>query len=152
MKKQQFWIERMRGIERQDLAAAAAVDLLQETLSADPSFGANAGWKQSDARILSDELDKTFLVRLYALFESGLRDYWKSERKKNTRPIMKDLLTSAAANSAISQAWLNAAIEVQLFRNRIVHEDDGRASNDLTIQAATSALCRFFSKLPLHWK
>ena len=114
MRKKQFWIENMKGIERQYFAAVTAVAILHEALRADPALGTNAGWKQTDARNLSDDLDKMFLVRLYAVFESGLRDHWRTGRKKNSRPPMKDLLDSTATERKIPQAWLNAAIEVQL--------------------------------------
>jgi hypothetical protein len=150
MNKRQQRIERILAVEREYQAATAGVDLLKDSLRADPRFGAAQGWRSRDARNLEDNLEGTFLLRLYAEFEAGLRDVWKSYFGRDTHPPMKDLLV-AIANQRIPQDWLEDADAVREYRNALVHEGDTTDIEAVSLAEARSRLCRFFSQLPKDW-
>jgi hypothetical protein len=86
MIKRQQRIERMRAVEREYLAARSAAELLEDRLRADPSWGVSRGWRARDGENLVAALEATFLVRLYAEFEAGLRDAWRRFYRKRSNP------------------------------------------------------------------
>ena len=74
MSKRQDRIDRILAVEREYLAAVVALMLLAERLDADPAFLASHDLRGRDARNLKINLEGTFVIRLCAEFESGLRD------------------------------------------------------------------------------
>ncbi len=86
MIKRQWRIERIVAVQREYCVALAAVGLLESELRQNPSFGEGAGWSMADARALGDNLEATYLIRLYAEFEVGLRDYWRNYLKRESLP------------------------------------------------------------------
>ena len=110
--KRQERMERIRAVEREHQAAVKAVELLAERLRADPAFGADDEWRFRDARNLRANLEATFLIRLFAEFEAGLRDAWRNTFRRTTHPTMRDLLEAVARLRLIPQDWLDDAHEV----------------------------------------
>jgi hypothetical protein len=80
MNKRQRWIERICDVEREYKAARFAMDLLAERLQANPAQpGAeDKEWTARDAKNTAENLEATYLIRLFAEFESGLRDLWRN--------------------------------------------------------------------------
>jgi hypothetical protein len=148
--KRQDRIERIRAIEREYQAAAVAVDLLEEQLQADPALGRAGGWRLRDARNLRANLETTFLIRLFAEFESGLRDAWQYFFRRTTHPPMKDLLSAIAALRLVPQDWLDGADSVREYRNGLVHEGT-TGGQPVPIREARRLLCSFLSRLPPDW-
>ena len=62
------------GVYREFRVARIAGGSLARELQADPSRLRRDGLSGLDARALHDNLEKTFLIRLFAEFEAGLRD------------------------------------------------------------------------------
>jgi hypothetical protein len=149
--RRQIWIDRLVEVERLHNAARVAAGLLRDRLSQEPGFMNREEWTRIPATTLIEELEKTFLVRIYAVFESGLRDYWKNYRGKSTRPQMRVLLLNVATYDLVPQDWLDDAVVVQLYRNILVHDDDGKVVNRVSVSGAKKTLCRFFSRLPDRW-
>ena len=98
----------------------------------------------------SRNLEGTFLLRLFAEFESGTRDAWLKAFGRTTHPPTRDLLEAVARLRLIPQDWLDDAHEVREYRNRLVHEGDDRG-DAVSVPEAHHRLCRFFSWLPLTW-
>jgi len=78
MSQRQDRIARTVAVEREYLAAYVAADLLQERLGADPAFLASHELRSRDARNLRAHLEGTYVIRLCAEFEAGLRDAWQN--------------------------------------------------------------------------
>jgi hypothetical protein len=148
--KRQERMERIRAIEREHRAAAKAGELLAERLRSDPTFGADDELRFRDARNMRANLEATFLIRLFAEFEAGLRDAWRKAFKRTTYPTMRTLLEVAAQLRYIPQDWLDDAHEVRTYRNSLVHEGDAERGA-VSIAEARHRLCRFYSYLPLTW-
>jgi hypothetical protein len=151
MIKRQERIERMERIIREYRAAVSAVELLAQQLRANPNWGNEAGWRNRDARSLNENLEATYLIRLYAEFESGLRDLWRNCFRKASHPSMQILMSRVASRQYVPQDWLDEADAVRRYRNTLVHEDNDEEDEQLPFYEAKSRLSRFFSRLPEDW-
>ena len=149
--RRQEWLDRINAVQREYRAAKDALDLLAKALQSNPSFGAESGWRTIDARNLAERLEGTYLVRLYAEFESGLREAWRQFFKRPTHPRMRELLDSIAAYRKVPVDVLEDAHEVRGYRNSLVHEDESLEFPEVTLLNAKSRLCKFFSRLPDNW-
>ena len=132
------------------LAASAAVDLLEVKLRSDPSYLDTVGRRKRAARSLRDNLEDTYLIRIFAVFEAGLRDVWENGWRRPTEPPMKDLIDAVAAKRLISQDVIDRAHHVRSWRNAVVHQG-GLAPQPLTIEGAWNHLCKYSSRLPKDW-
>ena len=67
-------------------------------------------------------LEVTFVLRLFAEFETVLRDFWTVSLNRRTRPEMRRLMNAIARYRALDDADLNAAHAVRQFRSAITHD------------------------------
>jgi len=93
-------------------------------------------------------LEGTYLIRLFAEFETGLRLYW--ETVKNTHPKTEPLLNSIATRQKISHDLINAIHQVRKYRNSLVHEREDETT-PVSLSSARSTICHFLSRLPESW-
>jgi hypothetical protein len=150
MTPKQRRLERMRAIEREWRIASIAAESFGEHLRANPSTLAGADLKVTDYRNFRDNLEPTYLIRLFAEFEAGLREAWTLAFHQATTPRMRDLIDSFSARCVISQEWRGCAHEVRAYRNALLHEG-GSDVQPVGLREACSWLCRFFSRLPHDW-
>ena len=141
------WHTRIKAVEREFIAARKAADdflaaLDKGTTTLPPDT------KIRDANAMSDNLEGTYLIRLFAAFESGLRSYWVTLR--DSKPPVTDLIDAIAARRAIPDDWRDDAHSVRKYRNQLVHESDSEVE-EVGIAVARGALQRFFSRLPEEW-
>ena len=148
--RRQFRIERVRAVEREYQAATLAGRLLSEHLQRDPAPLGAVGLQQADFRNLLENLESTFLIRMFAECEAALRDTWRNCFRRPTQPAVKDLLDAIAAYRSVPQHVLDTAHDVRRFRNALVHEE-AEAAETLTLAEARRRLCRFLAFLPLDW-
>ncbi len=95
-------------------------------------------------------MEATYLVRMFADFEAGLRDFWRNGLGRRTVPKMEPLMNRIAAYRSVPEPVLSEAHDVREFRNAIVHEGD-RHANPIGIEEARRRLCRFLGRLPRDW-
>ncbi len=150
MSQRQERIDRIVAVEREYQAASVAADLLQEQLDANPAFLATHELRSRDARHLRAHLEGTYVIRLGAEFEAGLRDAWQNAFGRPTQPPLRDLLAAVAARRLVPQDTLDRADEVREYRNALVHEGASDAA-PVSIADVRRHLCRFFSRLPSRW-
>lgn len=150
MSKRQDRLQRIRAVEREYLAATVAVDLLEEQLRANPAYLVPFELRNRDAGQLRANLEATFLIRVFAEFESGLRDAWDKAFGRTTHPPLRDLLPAIAALRLVPQDWLDEADEVRAYRNTLVHEGESNATI-IPLDETRRRLCRYFSHLPRDW-
>ena len=96
MIKRQQRIEWIAAVAKEYLAAKSAAVLLSAQLQANPKYGRTHGWEARDGVAFETNLESTYIVRLYAEFEAGLRDYWEKHLNRATHPPMVQLLQSVA--------------------------------------------------------
>jgi hypothetical protein len=141
----------IRGAEDEYRAAVLALDRLQSEVTHDVTTLAAADVAPRDIVACARNLERTYVIRVYASFEAALRDYWQSPRgcRRSTEPPAGRLIQSIAARRRVDAATVQRANEVREYRNDLVH--GGSPALRLTLQECRSFLCRFVSYLPVEW-
>jgi hypothetical protein len=142
------WLDQIKAVEREHLATRLAVDRLLKEGSDNPTlFQASLAYR--DLPRASDQLEATFIIRLYAEAEAGLRRFWKTYR--TSEPPARDLLDGIAASRDIPSEYLHFAHLVRTYRNSLVHAAD-ESVQTFNIAEVRGHLCRYFSRLPPSWQ
>ena len=141
------WQSRIKAVEREYMAMRQAADRLLEAALADPTILLE-NLRHREIVRASENLERTYVVRLFADFESGARQYW--EANWATYPKTVDLLDGLAARCGIPDTQRDNAHLVRDYRNSLVHERD-EETDTVPIALARGYLCRFFSFLPPQW-
>ncbi len=126
-----------------------AIDRLWTAAQADPTQ-TTRDVTLPDLRNASEKLEGTYLIRLFAEFETGLRDYWEARRTTRSPSRTRDLLDGVAAMREIRLEQPANAQSVREYRNALVHER-AEAKPHLSIAEARRHLCRYFRFLPPRW-
>src|SRR5271157_5295877 len=71
------WHERIKAVEREYWSARRAVDRLSADVARDPST-LGEGPSPRDLRSADENLEGTYLVRMFAEFETGVRSFWRA--------------------------------------------------------------------------
>jgi hypothetical protein len=153
MIERQQRIEWIAAVEKEYFAALSAAELLKAQLRIDPKYGRSRGWEARDGLAFAANLESTYIVRLYAEFEAGLRDYWANHLNRGTHPPMAQLL-QFLADQRISTDRLEDADAVREYRNFLVHDELSEPPPDmriLTLEEAKRHLCYFFGRLDPDW-
>lgn len=143
-------IARLRAVQREFETASFAVGVLGQNLRADPSTLDEVGLGLRDFRGVSANLEATYLVRLFAEFEAGLRRAWMGAFRRVSHPRISDVIDAIATRRSIPQQWLDAVHAVRAYRNSLVH-DEAAQSATVDLPDACDRLCRFLSQLPARW-
>src|SRR5688500_334714 len=92
------WLTRIKAVEREHSAMRLAADHLLEAAQADPTL-IRGDLRRRDIVHAAVGLDGTYVIRLFAEFETGLRQYWETTRASH--PPMRDLVNGVAATCGI---------------------------------------------------
>jgi hypothetical protein len=141
------WQTRIKAVEREYLATRQATDRFQESAHRDPTV-LRGDLRYREIVRASENLEGTYIIRLFAEFETGLRLYW--DRARGTNPRTRDLLEGLAALCGIPDEQKDHAHAVREYRNSLVHEREEEVEA-IPIDEARGYLCHFFSFLPLEW-
>ena len=141
------WLTRIKAVEREHRAIRQATDRFKKAARHDPS-ALKGDLRYRDLDHASDNLDGTYIIRLFAEFETGLRQYW--DRARGTHPPTRDLLEGLVAMRGIPDEQREQAHAVREYRNSLVHERE-EESVVMPVDAARGHLCRFLSFLPPQW-
>lgn len=150
MRKRDEWIERVKDVELEYLVARAAVGLLWDRLHTDPT-ALPRNLKRDDLARTADNLEATYFIRVYAVWEAGLREAWRLALGRDTQPPARDLLDGIGSARRVDGDVLEAAHRVREFRNALVHEQAEEPEGSVTIGDGRRRLTRFFSYLPPDW-
>jgi len=143
------WMKRVKDVEREHTATRFAADHLLGVVQQDPT--ALKGEVQvRDLHLASDQLEGTYMIRLFAEFETSLRVFWLASRVKDPPARTRDLLDGVGAKRRIPYDRIQQAHEVGEYRNVLVHEREEEVEL-IPIHKARSHLCRFLSFLPPAW-
>jgi len=141
-------LDQLKRVADQYHAAKFAVGRLLAEAKKDPR-NLQALVRPNDLKGCLDRLEATYFVMLFAEFESAIRNVWKAQFRKKTRPRMEILLDSIAAKAYLTDADLRHVHSVRRYRNFLVHGEDFAAS--VTLEQAKSLLARFLSFMPGSW-
>jgi hypothetical protein len=150
MNRRQWHVDRITDAYQEFVAAEASVGLLEERLRVDPSFLTSQGIGNRRARALRDNLEATYLIRLFAAFEAGVRDAWENHWKKPTEPKMMDLINSVGGRRSVPNGLINRVHAVREYRNGLIHAS-GKHATAVEIRDCQEWLCAYFNRLPNDW-
>jgi hypothetical protein len=142
------WLGRIKAVEREHTTMRFAADRLSQVAQAEPGILAG-DLRPRDIRTASARLDGTYIIRLFAEFETGLRMFLRAKRIRP--PSRAEYLVNRVATKArIPNEQLRQAHAVRRYRNILVHERE-EAAEAMSIRQATSYLCTFFDPLKSMW-
>jgi hypothetical protein len=141
------WQSRIKAIEREYVAMRQAAERFRQAALGDPTI-LEGNLRQGEIVVESKNLEGTYIIRLFAEFETGARRYWAANW--DTYPKTVDLLSGLAAQHNIPDTQRDNAHLVREYRNALVHEREEKPEV-VPIAVARSYLCHFFSFLPQRW-
>jgi len=141
------WQSRIKAVEREYVAMRQAADHFQQAAASDPNI-LRENLRRGEIVNASNNLEGTYIVLLFAEFETGARQYWNAIR--TTTPGTAELLDGLAARRGIPDTQLTNGHLVREYRNSLVHEREDRPQ-PVPIADARHHLCHFFSFLPQQW-
>jgi len=103
----------------------------------------------SELRRAAENLEMTFVLRLFSEFEGVLRDYWANGIGKRTEPEMRPLMNGIAARRHMNAGDLAGAHEIREYRNEIIHE--GLRTPHFDVPECERAIGMYVRWLPLQW-
>jgi hypothetical protein len=141
------WQSRIKAVEREHVAMRQAANRFLQAALDDPTI---LQWNLRHGEIVaaSRNLEGTYIIRLFAEFETGAREYWGA--KWATDPKAVDLLDGLAARCEIPDVQRDNAHLVRDYRNALIHEREDMP-DVVPMDKARSYLCHFFSYLPPRW-
>lgn len=144
---------RIKSVGDEYLAANVAVTQTLSRCDQDPTDLLGTSVQPRDLRTCRDNLMITYVIRLFAVFETALRIYWTEGRRMRRRkwPRMRAelLINNVAALQNIPTDFVSEAHRVREFRNALLHT--GFFSTRLALDDCRRRLCRFLSYLPPQW-
>ena len=138
----------IRSCEHMCCAGQVATCYYLDVCKKDPTIAEKQSFRIRDIRDCNEDLESTYIVRILAEFETILRDYWKSYRPRNTKPMMKVLVDRIALHCYIQHDVLRKVHAVREYRNSLVHSG---VATSVTLRETRSYLCRFIGNLPRTW-
>ena len=112
------YLSRVKSVEREYLIVQLAMERLRQDCRSDPSLLEEI--KLRDIEDAAELLEPTYLIRLFAEFEAGLRSFWLSSRG-DPPSRTRDLLDGVAAKRTIPLPMRLGAHSIRDARNAIVH-------------------------------
>jgi|SRR5579864_3356538 len=143
------WLLRIKSVEREHSSTRLATYRLLEEARHDPTI-LRGYLTLRDIGNASERLDGTYVIRLFAEFETGLRAFWLTARGTDTPGRTQDLLDGVAATRRIPDEERTNAHAVREYRNTLVHEREEEVV-PIPIAQVRGHLRRFFRFLPPNW-
>jgi len=141
------WQSRIKAVEREYVAMRQAADRFRQAALEDPTI-LHDNLRHGEIVVASRNLEGTYVLRLFAEFETGARQYW--EATWDTDPKTVDLLNGLAARCGIPDTQRDNGHLVRDYRNSLVHERE-EETQAVPMAVARGYLCHFFSFLPRQW-
>ena len=142
------WHVRIKAVELEYGSARLAVDRLSEVVAHDPGV-LGSGTRPRDLKSTGENLEGTYLIRMFAQFETAVRSFWRTIRPK-ARTQTEGLLDRVGDRRGIPFEVMRDAQVVRAYRNKLVHERD-KQSDPVTITEARGRLATYLAYLPRGW-
>lgn len=146
------WLSRVKAVERQYRAAKSSVDQMRVlVIRGDATLeGVGVG----DLISTSENMESTYLIRLWADFETAIRSYYGWRRNEpDSRIKTRDLIDAVAGvrlGRAISIDVREKVHVVREYRNSLVHARDDLLSA-VALSDARRVLNLYLCRLPETW-
>jgi hypothetical protein len=141
--------DRIKQAKRSYEAALHTVNVLLELVTLQPKLIFEHELDLNEIRQLKQELHEVYFVRMFASFESSVRDYWRTS-VRDTKPLTERLLNSVAGRRGVPEDIVDTVHEIRDFRNCLIHGDHV-GETQFTIDEASRILNTYLARLPLQW-
>lgn len=139
----------IKSFEAICLAGRFAADLVGKMCESTPDLVPRGErFRLPDIARCRNDLEKAYLIRIFAVFEVTLRDYWRAGCGRRSHPRTHDLLNALASRLYVQSDVLANAHSVRAYRNSLLH---GGAAPSVQLHDAKQFLCRFLASLPRMW-
>ena len=142
------WHERIKAVEREYWSTRIAIDRLSAQVALDLGV-LGIGPSPRDLEAADENLEGTYLVRMFAEFETGVRSYWRTIRPRARTPV-ESLLSRVGDRCDIPLDVIQGAQTVREYRNKLVHDRDEKVKA-VSIADARHRLAMYFARLPIEW-
>jgi len=142
--------ERMKSVEREHLVAEKARAALEEALAHHSGLLTSSNLTIADLRTFRTKLHDTYFIRLFAEFETGLRDYWKNGLGRKPQTRITDVIESLASKHTVLDVVRLKVQAARKWRNRLIHEEDAEG-DAVALPEARSYFGKFLGYLPENW-
>ncbi len=143
------WLGKIKFVEKEYNAIRFATDRLLFQARGDPNI-LKSTVEMGHIVNASDRLEGTYIIRLFAEFETGLKAFLRATKTRIPGKAEK-LLDRVASKVKMLDELLRNAHAIRDFRNHLVHNRE-EARTPFAIRKATSHLCTFFGRLPATWQ
>ena len=150
------WAGRIKAAEREYRSVRLAMDWLN---AADPEeiheLTQARGWDDlaaADRYAADSNLDATYLIRMYSIFERAVSSYWRLLPGNALREADGGVrINEIGVFRHILSDTIREAQEVRIQRNRVVHQPFDQHAGWMVFEVARRGLMNFHSKLPESW-
>ncbi len=139
---------RVKAVEAEYRAARVAADRLLAGVEAGLPLPAATDLKA--VRAMATGLEATYLIRLFAEFENGLRAIWEDYYRRPSQPGAEQLVDAVPTRAGVPEEFTLSVHGTREYRNSLVH-DRGDPPPAVRLPDARHALCAFLSRLPERW-
>jgi hypothetical protein len=147
LRRRDDWSDQIKRVQRRFQIAQRALALFSSQVGSDPTLLPKP-LTVGELKSAEADLEPTYLIRLFAEFEEGLRDFWEATY---ATPIGTfDLIQSMAARRKVMDELTHSVHDVRKYRNHLVHQRAEKIEM-IGIAQARRVLCTFFARLPANW-
>ena len=150
--KRRDCFEAIKALEQMCYAGRAATSYYFKVCQDDPGVLGKVPFRHRDIRDCNEDLENTYIVRIFAEFESKLRDCWRREfkkpKEKEQRTPARVIVSRIADKCSMPTAVAKNVHTVRDYRNGLVH---GGGGVPLTLAEARGHLLRYLGDLPQKW-
>lgn len=147
------WHEHLVKVWGESRSARAAVDWLRAAVAATPDLLKKNPVARENLRDAHENLEGTYIVRLFAAFEAALRSFDRATHNDPARQTNAAILIDEIGgkrNHGIQPGIRQRAHEVRRDRNFWAHESD-EDPRPMTVDEARARLQAYLAELPEQW-
>jgi hypothetical protein len=147
------WHEHIVEVWGEFRSARAAIDRLRVAVKETPDILKNDRVAREYLSQADENLDGTYIVRLFAAFEAALRSYDRAKHNDPARETKAAVMIDEIGGKrgrGIQPGIRERAHEVRHVRNYWAHEEDA-VSAPMTVDHARARLQAYLHELPDEW-
>ena len=142
------WNIRIKAIEREYQTVRLAINRLAQQARDEVTI-LGGRLRLRDVVMSSDRLEGTYLIRLFAEFEAGLRQFMRALKYRIPKST-EALLNRVKDRTGIPKSDAAEAHAVREYRNMLVH-DQTLSAAEFSMREATKILGKFMGWLQRYW-
>lgn len=129
-------------------AAKAATAYFYGVCRKNPNIISGRLFRLRDIKNCNEDIEDTYLVRLFALFEVTLRNFLEKSLRRKSKPDVSALINRVASRQRVQEDIRQKVHTVRDYRNSLVHA--GKAT-PMSLREARRYLNQFLANLPREW-